>query len=141
MIETGAQVGHWVAERVNGAYWPERDSALGWQSNGELTAGVWYEGWNGATVICHIAIEAPLTRGFLREIFRYPFEHVGKIIAPVKSINLRSRHLVERMGFVRESIIADGYKDADMFLYTMRREACRFIGEKHERLTRTRAAI
>ena len=137
-ITSGAIVGHWVAKRIRGGYFAERSNALGLEKNGELVAGVIYENWNHKSIWCHIAIDGRLTPRYLAAIFDYPFNicQVEKIIVPVGSDNEESIRLVEKMGFAEEGRIKDARPEGDLILFTLSRNACRFIGEKHgQRLT------
>ena len=137
-ITSGAIVGHWVAKRIRGGYFAERSNALGLEKNGELVAGVIYENWNHKSIWCHIAIDGRLTPRYLAAIFDYPFNicQVEKIIVPVGSDNEESIRLVEKMGFAEEGRIKDARPEGDLILFTLARDACRFIGEKHgQRLT------
>lgn len=137
-ITSGAIVGHWVAKRIRGGYFAERSNALGLEKNGELVAGVIYENWNHKSIWCHIAIDGRLTPRYLAAIFDYPFNicQVEKIIVPVGSDNEESIRLVEKMGFAEEGRIKDARPEGDLILFTLSRDACRFIGEKHgQRLT------
>lgn len=139
-ITSGAHVGQWVAKRIRGGYSAERSNALGLERNGELVAGVIYENWNHKSIWCHIAIDGRLTPRYLAAIFDYPFNicQVEKIIVPVGSDNEESVRLVEKMGFTEEGRIKDARPEGDLILFTLSRNACRFIGEKHgQRLTST----
>ena len=129
-IVQGADVGHWVAERVQGKYFAEGSQAIGLERYGQIIAGVIYENWNKASIVCHIAIEGRITKGYLKAIFAYPFEFckVKKIIVPVSSTHAKSLKLVTKMGFVEEARVKDATPDGDIIFLTLAREKCRFIG-------------
>lgn len=131
MIVFGSGVGNWVAHKLH-TYYDERNSqALGWQRDGEITAGVIYEDWNQSTVVCHIAITNSLVKGYVWAIFDYPFRRLGvsKIICPVAEGNEESRKLVEKLGFQDEARIKDGHPSGDIIFYTLERDKCRWIKE------------
>lgn len=132
-IVNGARVGSWVAKRIRGGYFEERSQAIGLERNGELVAGVIYENWNHKSIWCHIAIEGKMTPAYLAAIFHYPFDtaQVDKIIVPVGSDNEESIRLVKKMGFAEEARIKDARPEGDLILYTLTREACRFLGERY----------
>ena len=92
-----------------------------------------YENWNKASIVCHIAIEGRMTKGYLKAIFDYPFKvcEVEKIIVPVASENKKSNKIVTNMGFTEEARIKDCHPDGDIILYTLKREDCRFLGERY----------
>lgn len=125
-------VGPWVAARINGQFMPESSSAIG-LSRKHMIAGVIYENWNGASVVCHIAIEGPMTPAYLAAIFDYPFNRLGvqKIIVPVAESNLQSIDFVIKLGFNKEAQLLDAHPDGSLLLFTMNREQCKFIGERY----------
>jgi L-amino acid N-acyltransferase YncA len=100
------------------------------QKDGQTIAGVIYENWNQASIMCHIAVEGRMTKGYLKAIFAYPFEicKVKKIIVPVTSDNVKSLKFVTNMGFVEEARIKDGAPNGDIIFLTLAREKCRFLG-------------
>ena len=129
-IAKGPAIGHWVAKRVDGGYFEERSQAIGLCKDDEIIAGVIYENWNQASIVCHIAIEGRMTKGYLKAIFAYPFEFckVKKIIVPVSSTHAKSLKLVTKMGFVEEARVKDAAPDGDIIFLTLAREKCRFLG-------------
>lgn len=129
-IVQGDAIGHWVAERVKGKYFAEGSQAIGLEHDGQIIAGVIYENWNGASIVCHIAIEGRITKGYLKAIFSYPFEFckVKKIIVPVSSTHAKSLKLVTKMGFVEEARVKNAASNGDIIFLTLAREKCRFLG-------------
>jgi L-amino acid N-acyltransferase YncA len=105
-------------------------SAIGWQSDGRLTAGAAYRDWNGVSIEGQIAADKPLTRGFLFAIFDYPFRQLGarKIIATTSADHIRSIRLLRRLGFLEEACLRDAAPGGDLIICTMRQEDCRFLG-------------
>lgn len=132
-IVQGAEIGNWVADRINGGYFAELSSAIGLQKDAKTIAGVIYENWNKRTVFCHIAIEGRLTKSYLKAIFDYPFNvlNVEKIIVPVVKSNQKSIKLVQNMGFAEEARIKDGAPDGDIIFMTLARKDCRFLGVRY----------
>lgn len=132
-IVQGAEIGAWVADRIAGKFYSETSSAIGLEKDGAIVAGVIYENWNRASIFCHIAIEARLTKAYLKAIFDYPFNvcNVKKIIVPVVSNHVKSIKLVTNMGFTEEARIVDGSQDGDIIFLTMTRENCRFLGVRY----------
>ena len=133
MIVAGPHVGHWVTSRIGGFFDPVCMSAIGWQSDGRLTAGAAYRDWNGVSIEGQIAADKPLTRGFLFAIFDYPFRQLGarKIIATTSADHIRSIRLLQRLGFHEEACLRDAAPGGDLIICTMRREDCRFLGGHH----------
>ena len=133
IINDKMRVGPWVGKKVFLQFTPEVSQALGLERGGEIVAGVIYTGWNGRSVVCHVAVEGLMTPAYLAAIFHYPFVHCGaeKIIAPVSEGNEESVRFVKKLGFREEARIADAHPDGALILYTMGRSACRFIGERY----------
>ena len=130
MIVAGSEVGHWVTSRIGGFFDPVCMSAIGWQSDGRLTAGAAYRDWNGVSIEGQIAADKPLTRGLLFAIFDYPFRQLGarKIIATTSADHIRSIRLLRRLGFLKEACLRDAAPGGDLIICTMRQEDCRFLG-------------
>jgi RimJ/RimL family protein N-acetyltransferase len=124
------RVGPWVCDRAGGSWVRGRGTAIGKLSDGELVAGVLYEDFTGANIVCHIAgVGNWATRHFLAVIFDYPFQQmkVRRITVPVDSVNNRSIRLVERMGFSLESVLREATPSGDMLIYRMFRDECKFL--------------
>ena len=126
-------VGPWVSERLGAPWNPQGAEAIGLARARRVVAGVIYENWNGASCVCHIAVAGLLTKRYLWTIFHYPFVHGGlrKIIAPVSEGNAKSVRFVKKLGFKLEAQILDASPEGSIHLYTMRRDECRFIGERY----------
>jgi RimJ/RimL family protein N-acetyltransferase len=126
----GEEIGHWVAQKIEGGYFAEQSSAIGLMKDGKILAGVIYENWNKQTVFCHIAIQGRLTKSYLKAIFDYPFNvlNVQKIIVPVVTDNQKSIKLVTNMGFAEEARIKDGSPLGDIIFMTLAKKDCRFLG-------------
>ena len=114
---------------------------LGLERDGELIAGVLYEGYNRVNVWMHVAAVSGrrwLNREFLRSCFYYPFEEMGcrRVGAYVDASNLDSRRFVEHLGFEREAVLRGAAADGgDVILYVMWRDKCRYLPEQyHESL-------
>ena len=132
MIVSNPYIGDWVASRINGQFDKYSSNALGLLINGDIKAGVIYEDFNKASVVCHIACEF-LSGEFLAAIFDYPFNslNVNKIICPVASDNQKSINLVEKMGFSIEGVLTDCHPNGDILLYTMKKQDCKYLGSKY----------
>jgi RimJ/RimL family protein N-acetyltransferase len=127
-------VGPWVSQKTNGAWCEGRGQAIGKMVDGQLVAGVLYEDFNGANVVCHIAGEGKWAdRQFLAVIFDYPFNQmkVRRITVPVCGSNARSVKLVEHMGFVLESRLEQATLDSDLLLYRLFKDECKYLRGKY----------
>lgn len=141
-IVQGDSVGEWVAGKIGGIYSPLESRAMGLERDGKTVAGIIYEDWNGASIVCHLAIEGRINRDFLREIADYAFIRckVHKVIAPVNSSNAQSERFIQHMGFVEEGRLRDAHPHGDVVLYTLTKQDCRFLGERYGE-KRTTAAV
>lgn len=114
---------------------PQLTAAIGWLRDDEVVAGVIYEHFTGASITATIA-NAPgavLVPGFMRAIFKYPFQQLGVnvIIAFVSESNWKSRNLLEKMGFTQETKVIGAYPDGDMLIYTMSAAQCRWLEKEN----------
>ena len=136
MIYTNAEViGPWVCAKAGGTWVRGRGTAIGRLRDSELVAGVLYEDFNGANVMCHIRGEGKnwASRRYLGVIFDYPFNQlkVRRITVPVASTNLESINLVIRMGFTLESTLAQAIPDGDLHLFRMFKDECQYLKGKY----------
>ena len=132
LIVTGKdRVAPWVAKKLFARF--NADEAIGLERDGEMIAGVVYEDWNGASFVVHIVVQGLMTPAYLGAIFHYPFVYCGasKLIAPVAESNEESVRFVRKLGFREEARLHDAHPDGSVLLYTMSKDQCRFIGERH----------
>lgn len=107
---------------------------LGLERDGELVAGVMFEGFNGRNVWMHVAAIPGarwMTKEYLRYCFHYPFNEMGvdRISGYVNESNEVARRFDEHLGFHEEARLKGAAPDGgDVLLYVMWRDDCRFIG-------------
>ena len=107
---------------------------IGLERDGELVAGVLYEGFNGRNVWMHVGAEPGkrwMTKAFLHATFTYPFVQLGcqRVGGYVDASNEQARRFDEHLGFKQEAVLRGAASDGgDVILYVMRKEHCRFIG-------------
>ena len=106
-------------------------AAIGWLRDDEHTCGVLYENFTRSSITATIAVSpgAVMPKAFLRAIFTYPFEQLGcqKILALVAEDNHKSRTMLEKMGFIAEAVVMDYYPDANLIIYSLSKQLCRFL--------------
>lgn len=139
-------VGKWVVEKAGGIY-SGINTAIGVLNDGKLIAGVMYEGFtgqegsNGGTIFIHSRIDNPskVTRQFYFMIFDYPFNQlkVKVLRGIVDKNNLCAIRLNEHIGFKRECELRDYFLNSDAIVYAMRKDDCRFLGDKYVRFSQT----
>jgi RimJ/RimL family protein N-acetyltransferase len=130
------RIGEWVAEKVGQKNPWGHFQAMGVEKDGELIAGVVYEGFTeGGRCSMHCAGVGKrwMSRDFLWMCFAYPFYQLDLkiIINPVSSDNVESMLFTEHCGFTKECVIKDGYGDADLVIYSLHRDNCKWLGVKH----------
>lgn len=126
-------VGPWIAKQTRMIWRPEGCQTIGWESNGELVAGVWYEDYNPQSITTHIAITGQITPRYLNVIFDYPFNqlYVQKIVAPVLEDNTDSIRLVTKMGFKEEARLHNVHPTGDMLFFVMNKHECKYLGARY----------
>lgn len=108
-------------------------TAIGLERDGELVAGVIYEGYNGHNVWMHVAIPGRITKAYLRYCFYYPFIELGcrRVSGYVEASNAEARRFDEHLGFQQEAILSGAASDGgDVILYRMHRKDCRYVAQK-----------
>lgn len=129
-------VATWVAARIPiFEFGSSPYTAIGLMNEaGVLLAGVVYQNYiRGRDIQVHVAaVEGKqwMTKRWLGEVFRYPFEQLGvhRITALVPSSNTVSQDFVLRLGFKREGRIREMLPgDEDLNVYGMLKRECRFL--------------
>lgn len=106
---------------------------LGLEQDGELIAGVLYEGFTGHNIWMHVAAEPGarwMTREFLRYCFYYPFVECGvdRVSGWVEDSNEAAKRFDEHLGFREEARLKGAARDGgDVILYVMWRKDCRYV--------------
>lgn len=128
-----ARVLDFMAEHLADCELPADSITLGVESDGELIAGVAFEGYTKTGISIHVAaLEGRhwLSKDFLFRVFAYPFLQLGcyRVTGLVRVDNLKAQKLDEHLGFVREGVIRRGATDGtDFIMYGMLKEECRWI--------------
>lgn len=106
---------------------------IGLEKDGELIAGVLYEGYTGHNIWMHVAA-APgrrwLNREYLRYCFHYPFNELGcrRVSGWVEASNEDARRFDEHLGFKEEARLKGAARDGgDVILYVMWRSECKYV--------------
>lgn len=126
-----ARVFAFVSERV--ALQPIGGAkGIGLERDGEMIAGVIYEGYTGHNIWMHVASKPGvhwLTRAFLRAVFSYPFVQLGvdRVSGYVDASNAAARRFDEHLGFQPEATLKGAARDGgDVILYVMWKKDCRY---------------
>jgi len=125
------RVAQFVRERLpNFIGWNGYYVAIGYEIAGQLRGGITFTQYAHPNIVIACALEAPLTRRFLRGIFYYPFRQLGvrRVTALIDSRNSASRRLVEHAGFVQEGVMRHAAPNDDVVIYGLLKEDCRWLG-------------
>jgi|SRR5579859_457835 len=138
-------VAEWVCARAphsDGGF--EKFTTIGFADDSGLVAGLIYDEYRGNSMRIAMASSTPrwATRETLYALFAYPFlqlkvkrltAYTGKSMASV-------RRFLERLGFVLEGTIREGFADDDCVIYGMLRNECRWIERTSREIEPERAA-
>lgn len=114
-------------------WYVEGMKGLGLERDGEMVAGVLYEGFNGHNVWMHVAAVPDkrwMSKDYLWYCFHYPFNEmkVSRISGYVNASNEQARKFDEHLGFKAEATLSGAAPDGgDVLIYVMRRDDCRFL--------------
>ena len=106
---------------------------------GRVLAASLMDTWSFNSCHMHLFIENPfvIRHGFLQELFGFVFgDESGREVAIgiIAEDNKKSLKMAKHLGFKEVSRIPDGYKKGvDYVLTHLRKEDCKWIGDKHER--------
>jgi RimJ/RimL family protein N-acetyltransferase len=126
------RVAEWTLARLGAVWVPGTGQAIGLEREGQLVAGVVFEGWNGASVRMHVAAEPGsqwLNREYLHLCFWYVFEQLGchTAIALVAESNSASRRFTTHLGFRLKATLEDCHPDGALLIYTMTKAQCKWL--------------
>ena len=123
-----------VRDRIDGGIARiEGMQAIGLRRDGELVAGVVYEGYNGKNIWMHVAAIPGarwMSRMYLHAVFAYPFGVCGcnRVSGYVNESNLAARRFDEHLGFeVEARLRGAACNGGDVLLYVLWRDKCRFL--------------
>jgi len=105
---------------------------IGFTDNGILLAVVVYNAHDESNIGISIATTTPkwCTKLVLKTIFRFPFIQLGlnRVTATINENNLKSRSLVERLGFILEGELKHYYQTGESaMIYGLLKDDCRWI--------------
>ncbi len=114
-----------------GIPWSSDLVCIGEVHEGGLVAVVGYNAFTGTSCQMHMAGDHPrwMTRKFLYEAFRYPFETLGltMVLGNVPSGNIRALRIDLKLGFTELLYIPGAHPDGGIHLLQMKRENCRWL--------------
>jgi RimJ/RimL family protein N-acetyltransferase len=130
--------GPWVAQRLKNVRDFRDYKAIGVTDGREVLAAVVYHDYRPAYKSIEISMAANNPRWALRSVISallsYPFVQLQceRITLTIPKKNRRARRFVKGIGFVEEGCARKGFGRDDAMIYGMlRREAMRWLEEKH----------
>lgn len=126
------RIAAWVAARTKDGFPMGVAGAIGIERDGELRAGVVFDHYTPSCVTATIAIDGKyLPRKMLVAMFNYAYGHldVDKIIVYINESNTSSMRLAKHLGFWVEAEIKNVYQEFSMFILSLRKQDCAWIGE------------
>lgn len=130
------RVSRFVADHVQASPF-ENYSAIGLESDGQLIAGVVFDGRIGGSIMMHVASDGSrhwMTPAYMAACFGYAFnqEKVNLIIGLVRADNNDARRFDEHLGFKQNGLLPQACMDGtDLIVYGMLKDQCRYIRGKY----------
>jgi RimJ/RimL family protein N-acetyltransferase len=129
------RINDWIWPRIGreSAFFPESSfQALGIEENGELIAGVIFEGFSSnarCSMHCAGLGRRWLTKSFLLMCFDYVFNQAGckVVVNTVSADNADSIRFTEHVGFTEVGRVKDGACPNDLIIYQLHRDDCKWI--------------
>lgn len=130
--EIHQQIADWVAERIPHVTGFEKMMTIGVMSNGGVPLGaVVYHDFRDKDIQLSCAADSCrwLSKAILTSIFAYPFRQLkcSRVTALAPARNGHTRRFLERLGFMQEGLMRQGFNDDDCVVYGMLRAECKWI--------------
>jgi hypothetical protein len=129
------EVADWVASRW-GSPAPAVNAALGFERDGELVAGVYFDGLTDNNIFAHIACADSMPIQLLRAVAQYVYEDIGlgRMTFAVSAGNPKAITFVEALGARQEAQLHRACGDHDLLLFVLWRNdpvAQRMLSRSH----------
>lgn len=115
------EVADWIASQV-GVTAPSVDAAIGFEVDGQMKAGVYFDMLTDNNVFAHIASTAvTCPPDLLAAVARYVFGQLGldRITFAVSSGNAKTLDLVRGMGSLQEATLRQACRPHDLLLFSL----------------------
>ena len=105
---------------------------IGLERDGEMVAGIMYEGYNYQSIWAHIATKPGsiwLNKEYLRFCCNYPYEHckVKFVLGYMDAANTHALRFAKHLGFREEARIREAATEGgDILILKMSREDCKY---------------
>lgn len=120
VLDNPQRVADWVGAYM-GHTAPSVDAAIGYEVNGELKAGVYFDCMTDNNIFAHIASAAHAPVSMLEAVARYVFEQLklSRLSFPVPANNFKTRKFVTDMGCYEEARLHRAAGAHDVIVYVM----------------------
>jgi hypothetical protein len=110
----------WVAKQ-SGEIAPPVVAAVGWEKDGQLTAGIYFDVRSSNNVFAHIASTGLMPWELLAAAMAYAFRQieVDRVTFMIDDNNKKCLDFVETMGAFREGTLRNARKGGDILLYVL----------------------
>jgi RimJ/RimL family protein N-acetyltransferase len=110
----------WVAAQC-GDDPPPPTAAIGYERDGELVAGVFFDGCSDNNVFCHIATTGLLPWELLRAAMAYVYRQLGfeRMTLMVRDDNEKCISLCNKLGAELEGVMTRAYVGGDILLFVL----------------------
>ena len=120
-----------IAKASGVVFNPAGDVVISHSRQGELTGGMLYNNFTGASINIHIAGFDPRwgDRDLVWVGFDYPFNQLGcrKVFGQVPASNEQALEFDLKLGFKIETVIRDVFPDGDLVVVSMSKDDCRWL--------------
>ena len=116
------RVTRWVAQQCGEDCPPPAYASIGYERNGDLVAGVFFDGRTETNLFAHIASSSTLIPPeFLYAVARFAYEHLGvrRMTFMVKDSNIPCVRMVQGMGAICEAVLEHGHANGDTLLFVL----------------------
>lgn len=122
----------WLCQRIRTPALGHDAKAIGLMRGDKIVAVVGYERFSGNDCSVHIAYDSEhgaIPPAFWTAVYAYPFNQLeqDRVTSLVRSDNVPAIRFCDRQGFAREGLLRRGAGDADLIVFGMLREECKFI--------------
>lgn len=120
VLDDPQRVADWVGVEL-GAPAPSVDSAIGYEIDGELRAGVYFDAMTESNIFAHIASRAHAPRSMIVAVIQYVFGQLGlpRLSFAIPANNLKARQFVVDMGAYMETRLRQAAGAHDLLIYVM----------------------
>lgn len=120
----------WVAEQCGDGVAPPAYASIGYERNGDLVAGAYFDGMTQTNVFAHIASTShTIPRALLVAVVDYAYRQCGarRMTFMVRDDNHKCIDMVLGMGAKLESVITYGHESGDVLLFVLWEDG-KFVG-------------